>query len=318
MARPSSAVMSDEARSMPDEVGRGSPLRVAVARWARPAWLGLSLVGGAVVLLILANPDAHGLDAIAYWSINPADPYGSATANLNAPGSLRYAPPFILALLPAHALPWPVFVTLWTLICLAALVYLSGRWALALAALYPVAMELSAGNVNLLIGAAVVAGFRWPAAWAFALLTKVTPGVGLLWFAVRREWRSLGIALGATAAIGAASWLLTPAMWGQWVDTLRSMVGVEPEGLHLPVALPVRLALAALLVTWGARTDRRWTVLVAATLTMPSVWMASLSALAGLVGLRGQCAVTTQEPPDAGGRAAAALPTPAPGGAPVR
>ena len=43
---------------------------------------------------------------------------------------------------------------------------------------------------------AIVLGFRWPFTWAFVLLTKVTPGVGLLWFAVRREWRSLAIALG--------------------------------------------------------------------------------------------------------------------------
>ena len=261
----------------------GARAQRLLVRWSRPAWLGLSLVGGAIVVLILANPDAHGLDAIAYWSINPADPYGSAAGNLNAMGSLRYAPPFVLALLPLHALPWPVFVTGWSLVCLAALIYLSGRWALALAALYPVAMELSAGNVNLLIGAAVVAGFRWPAAWSFVLLTKVTPGVGLVWFAVRREWRSLGIALGATAAIAAVSWIIAPALWDQWIATMRSMVGLEPEGLHLPIPLPVRLVAALALVAWGARTDRRWTVLVGATLAMPSIWLATLSPLVGLV-----------------------------------
>jgi hypothetical protein len=123
---------------------------------------GSSLAGGAVVVLLLANPGAHALDAIAYWSIDPANPYASAVGNLNAMDSIRYAPPFILVMLPAHALPWPVFITGWTILCLAALFYVSGRWALALAALYPVAMELSVGNVNLLIGAAVVVGFRWP------------------------------------------------------------------------------------------------------------------------------------------------------------
>ena len=35
--------------------------------------------------------------------------------------------------------------------------------------------------------------------WAFVLLTKVTPGIGLLWFAIRRRWRDLAIALGVTA-----------------------------------------------------------------------------------------------------------------------
>lgn len=238
-----------------------------------------------MVVLILANPDAHGLDARGYWAFDPADPYREAVGNLNATTAFRYSPPVALVLAPLHALPWPVFVTGWTLLCLAALAFISGRWALALAALYPVAMELSAGNVNLLIGAAVVAGFRWPAAWAFVLLTKITPGVCLAWFVARREWRSLAIAVGATAAISAASWLVAPAMWSQWVDALRSMVGLEPGGLHLPIPLPFRSAGALALVVWGARTDRRWTVLVAATLAMPSIWFATLSPLAGLVRL---------------------------------
>jgi hypothetical protein len=74
-------------------------------------------------------------------------------------------------------------------------------------------------------------------------------------------------------------------MWSQWVDALRSMVGLAPEGLHVPIPLPLRTAGALALVVWGARTDRRWTVLVAATLAMPSIWLATLAPLAGLVRL---------------------------------
>jgi Glycosyltransferase family 87 len=262
-------------------------LKTAFLRWERPIWLGLSLVGGGIVVLLLANPTSHGLDAISYWTIDPANPYAGAIGNLNAPVAMRYAPPFVLALLPAQNLSWPVFVTGWTLLCLAALGYISRRWALAMVAFYPVAMELSAGNVNLLIGAAVVAGFRWPATWSFVLLTKVTPGIGLAWFAVRREWRSLAIALGTTALLLAVAFVLAPAMLGQWIAALRSMIGVEPEGLHVPIPLPVRVVLALLLVIWGARTNRRWTVLGAATLAMPTIWMASLAPLAGLVVLTG-------------------------------
>ncbi len=81
--------------------------------------------------------------------------------------------------------------------------------------------ELWGGNITLLIALAVVAGFRWPAAWAFVLLTKVTPGVGLLWFAVRREWRSLAMALGATLAVVAVSSLVAPGLWRDWVGPPR-------------------------------------------------------------------------------------------------
>ena len=61
-------------------------------------------------------------------------------------------------------------------------------------------MEIAGGNISLLLALAIVAGFSRPWTWAFVILTKITPGIGLLWFALRREWRSLAIALGATAA----------------------------------------------------------------------------------------------------------------------
>ena len=71
-------------------------------------------------------------------------------------------------------------------------------WALAWLAFFPVASELYHGNIDLILAAAIVAGFRWPVAWAVVLHTKLTPGIGLLWFAVRREWRPLLIAGAAT------------------------------------------------------------------------------------------------------------------------
>ena len=47
---------------------------------------------------------------------------------------------------------------------------------------------------------AIVLGLRHSAAWAFPLLTKVLPGVGMVWHVVRREWGSLAIATGVTLA----------------------------------------------------------------------------------------------------------------------
>ena len=49
--------------------------------------------------------------------------------------------------------------------------------AVGLALFIPaVAIELNAVNINLLIVGAVLVGFRYPMAWAFIILTKVTPG----------------------------------------------------------------------------------------------------------------------------------------------
>src|SRR5437867_3643636 len=81
---------------------------------------------------------------------------------------------------------------------------------------------LLVGNIHFMLGAAIVLGFRWPTIWAFPLLTKVTPGVGLLWFAIRRDWRRLAIASGLTTAIGLASFALAPHLWFDWVARLRN------------------------------------------------------------------------------------------------
>jgi hypothetical protein len=130
----------------------------------------------------------------------------------------------------------------------------------------------------------VVLGFRWPATWAFVLLTKITPGIGLWWFVVRREWRALAIALGATAAIVIAGLLVAPGVWRDWYVSL-TVTAPAVGSNQVSVPLPIRLLAAFLLVTWGALTDRRWTVVVAATLALPTLWFHGLAMLVGIVAL---------------------------------
>ena len=245
----------------------------------------MSLVGAGVIALVLLHPSEHGLDSISYWSFDPANPYAGAIGNIDAAIAFRYAPPLVLAFEPFRALPWEVFVTAWTALLLAALVWTAGDLAFAAIALYPVAIELSAGNINLLLGAMIVAGFRWPAVWSFAILTKVTPGVGLVWFAVRREWRSLGVALGATAILAGISWIIRPDLWPAWLAMLQSDFGAESPGAHLPVPLVIRLPAAVILIAWAARRDRRWLLPVGVTLAMPTVWPAVLSILVACIPL---------------------------------
>ena len=66
------------------------------------------------------------------------------------------------------------------------------------------------GNPQIMIAAICVIGFRYPAAWSFAVLTKIAPGIGLLWFVARGEWRNLAIAIGATTLIAVVSFVLAP------------------------------------------------------------------------------------------------------------
>ena len=118
----------------------------------------------------------------------------------------------------------------------------------------------------------MVVGFRWPAAWGFVLLTKVTPGVGLLWFAVRREWNELATALVATGMIVAVSAVFMPGAWSQWFTLLSSVSGRDGRGPRCRSRLMARLPVAVAIVVWGATTNRRWTVPVAGMVALPALW----------------------------------------------
>ncbi|MGI8929043.1 MAG: glycosyltransferase family 87 protein [Candidatus Limnocylindrales bacterium] len=227
-----------------------------------------------------------GFDAFSYWSIDLDDLYGRTVANNFVLGAFRYAPPIAFLFAPLGWLPWRLFLWLWGALMVGTTLWLGGRWSLVLLALPPVALEVYHGNVHLLMAAAVALGFRHPWTWSFVLLTKVTPGVGVLWFAVRREWRSLAIAVGATVIVSVASAVVAPHYWREWVDSLISNLN-EPQYYSVPPPALVRLPLAAILVVWGARTDRPWTVAVAATLGLPILWPHGLClALAAIPFLR--------------------------------
>lgn len=258
--------------------------RVGVDRWGRPAWLGLTIVGAAMLVLVILY--GGGSDLQSYWRLDFGDLYGNARLGLGGQAAFRYSPPIAYLFAPLGLLSFDLARLLWLAVAVGSLALVARRWTLATIALYPVALELAAGpNVHLELAAAIAFGFRWPALWSLVLLTKVTPGVGLLWFAVRREWRSLGIALGATAAVAGASFVVTPDLWREWIAMLAGSAGqsLPADVPHLAVPLAVRLSAAALLVAWGARTDRRWTVALAATLALPTLWPAGMAMLVGVL-----------------------------------
>ena len=229
------------------------------------------LATGFALIVVTSIVHSVGYDAYSYWSIDFSDLYGRAMhSNFNL-GAFRYAPPIAFLFGPFGALPWWLFLWLWQALMVAIVFWLGGRWALVLLALPPVALELYHGNIHLLIAAAVALGFRYPWTWAFVLLTKVTPGIGVLWFAVRREWRALAIALGATLLVSLAAAVVAPNYWREWIDSVFSNLN-EPQDFSVPPPWFIRLPIAALVVIWGARTDRPWTVPLAATIGLPIIW----------------------------------------------
>ena len=166
------------------------------------------------------------------------------------------------------------------------MIYLLG-WELAALSLFlvPVSNEIARGNIHLLLAVAIVVGLRRPAAWAVVLLTKVAPGIGLLWFAFRREWRALAVALGVTAGLVLISFVLVPNLWQAWVTMLLSNTDATRPNAVLQIPVLPRLVVAAGLLAIGAAWNKPAIVPVAALLALPAIWVNSLSMLVAVIPL---------------------------------
>jgi hypothetical protein len=239
--------------------------------------------------LFAIKPWADSVDAYAYWTTRSGDFY--AAAQTGQIGAYLYSPAFAQALAPLVWLPIAVFTALWTAVNCTALWWLLGRLALPSLLFLPIPFEIISGNVHLLYAVAIVAGFRYPASWALMLLTKVTPGVGLLWFLVRREWRAFLLAIGVTAAIAAVSFLLDRAAWEAWLRLLQTdlsgagQASFQTLGWYVQIPLLPRLIGAAGVIGFAAGSDRRWLVPFAVMLALPVIWLNSLAILAAAVPL---------------------------------
>jgi hypothetical protein len=270
-------------------MARGRSPRLALSRTVDSlAGLGGVLAGTTwFAVVFLAVPFGRtwrtGQEAFCYWIANLNSPY--SLSDWGSPIAYVYSPAFIQAMAPLTRLPWLLFMGIWTGLLILAIRFLTGPRLFAVGVLLAI-VELVGGNISLLLAVAIVIGFRWPAAWSFVLLTKVTPGIGLLWFVVRREWRQLGIALGATALIVAASATIMPQAWLDWFNLLLGLAGRDGTWAAVPIPFLVRMPVAIAVVVWGARTNRRWTVPVAGMLALPALWYGGLTMLLAVIALR--------------------------------
>jgi hypothetical protein len=247
---------------------RGYP--PAMRKWGRKTVQGIGLGLAVAVLITWTRIGGSPVDAWCYYSMDPSNPYDPTRCFL-------YTPPVAqLMMLLQLVLPFDAFVLAMRTSEMVALAFLTGPAIGPVLAIPAVEIELNAANINILMVAAVVLGFRYPSTWAFVILTKLTPGIGLLWFAVRREWRSLGMALGLTVAISAISFVAAPWLWG---DYLRGLLTAPDES---PFKIWIRLPIAVLVVIWGARSNHRWAMVVAVFLALPRWYYLSPVVLVGL------------------------------------
>lgn len=204
-----------------------------------------------------------------------------------------YSPVLAQLAYPLTLISWPNFHLLWNAAHLAALVAIAGPiWAAGVIWLLPyptlpgydnaVLATLENGNPMIFLSLFVVAAYRWPALWAFAILMKVTPGIGLVWYLVRREWRNLGIAIAATLALMGVSFVFTPDLWFDWFALLRDAAGADTSRVEIiDLPLSVRGTMSLILIVIGARMNWYWTVPVGVMWALPAIALGGYAVAVG-------------------------------------
>ncbi len=255
------------------------------ARFFSLLFRGIGIVFAAYYWYQLTATTGLPVDVHAYWVADPNNLYPPADSPLHEDAYL-YSPAFELLVGWGRHLSFEAFTAIWRALLLVTLVWLAGPFTVFLLFTVPVASEINAGNIQLLLAAAISLAFRrpaaWAALWAFVFLTKVTPGVAMVWLAVRRQWRHLGVAVGATAAIAMVTFAIWPDRWRDWIALLAS--GGTPEPLA-PYYLPFwpRFIGAVAIVLVGAWRGWRWPVIVGATLALPAFYTISPALLVGVL-----------------------------------
>jgi hypothetical protein len=242
------------------------------------------VIAGVVAAILAAyiNYYADALDAHAYYFARAPHLYDAV---VGTPLAYLYSPAFAQVIAPLqNLLTEDQFVAFWLAAIVLCLAWLAGPRLLWLAVVVAWG-DIQSANIHTFMAVAIALSFRYPAAWAFPLLTKVTPGVGMIWFVVLREWRKLAIAIGATGAIVAVSFMADPQSWIDWFDLLRRSAGSPAISLSALTPLWLRLIIAAAIVVIGAWRKAKWVVPIAAMLALPVIWPASLALLVAIIPL---------------------------------
>jgi hypothetical protein len=255
----------------------------AVERMTLFAAASLAAFLGLGAAAAMGGPTHTLVDAHAYWSAWHAGLLYPEGASLLRAGYV-YPPPLAQVLwLPSH-LPWNAFAMCWSVAAAATYLWLLRPIALPLRVPLVVALAAWASdNLYWMMTATAVLGLRFPLLWTVPSLTKITSGVGVVWFAVRRQWREFLTAIIAIGSVASISIAMDPAAWLRWVDIFvatATWTGQLGTAIRLPVA--PRLLASLILLAWGARQGRRWVVPIAMMVSLPDYWISSLGLLAAV------------------------------------
>jgi len=249
--------------------------------WLLSIYQAISLAVG-YTAAVQAGSSFFLVDGHAYWASWRNGLYGAPPGQEDA---YLYSPAFAQILWPLTVLPFWAFAVCWWGLLTAAYSWLLAplAWAWRLPAIVMIVPDLVLGNIYSLFGLALVLAVRHPGAWALLLLTKVLPGLGLLWYLVRREWRPLVTALLTTAVVVGVSYAVSPSAWEDWLRFLiEQRHSTAEDGAENIAGLALRVGLAVVIVILGALSGHLWALPAAVVLAMPLGGAGTLGVLAAL------------------------------------
>jgi hypothetical protein len=263
-------------------------------RWERVVLPALAAIGGILLAVVIGVFWQHPNDNLAYWiaadrlmSGLPIYTTGDAAFE---PYAYHYPPPLAQALAPFTLfVPAIAYMIVYRAFLLLTTWDLAGRrllWMLALIAFIPVAIQLRFENVDLFVAAALVFGLsRWP--WVFSVVgvIKISPGLGVVYLALRRRWRDAMLAAAVGIAIVAVSFVLDPSLWEAFFDAVIGRAGASGNSL-VPVPYVARAVIGFGLVVAGGFIGRRngeLLLVAGVTAANPNFTVAGFAVLAAVV-----------------------------------
>lgn len=282
-------------RSGPSSLPGATPSSNRLPRgWRLVALALLAAVGATILAVIVVLYWREAGDSLAYWIAGDRLAHGlqiyAPPEIAFEPFAYHYPPPMAQVLAPVTLVLGPVpYAIAFRAALLLAVWELAGRRmlpTLALIAFVPLAYSLRVENVEILMALAVVLGLgRWP--WMFTVLAllKVSPGLGIVYLALRRRWRDALVAAALGAAICVVSFVLAPELWRAWLASITGrsdMVGnsLIPVPYLWRAAAGFVVAIAAGII--GRRTGELLLV-VAVTIANPGLSLQGFAVLAAAI-----------------------------------
>jgi hypothetical protein len=237
----------------------------------------LAAFGASLLAVIIVYFWTSPGDDFAYWiaghRLISGQPIYAVGEGAFEPYAYHYPPPLAQVLAPITLVVAGVpYLILYRAALILALWDLAGRrflQMLALLVFIPMAVALRIENVDIFMAMAIVLGLRrWPWLFAIGTLIKASPGLGIVYLAMRRRWRDVFMSAAIGGIITGLSVFLAPDLWRAWLDAITGRADIIGNSL-LPVPYSVRaIAGLALSIAGGFVGRRRGELMLVAGMTV--------------------------------------------------